>query len=527
MSSPDPSAKPAGRYRWRILTMLFLATTINYMDRNVFGVLAPTLQYKVFHWSDSDFALVLNAFNIAYAVGMVLMGMIIDRFGTKIGYTLAIAIWSLFGMLTATVRPAFGLVGFCVARFGLGFGESGNFPAAIKTVAEWFPKRERAFATGIFNSGSNVGAILAPTVIPLIVLPDGTDWQWAFLTTGIFSAVWVIVWFKMYRRPEVHPKVTAEELTYINSDSVAEVSKEKIPWSKVVTVKETWAFAIAKMTDAVWWFYLFWSGKYFYDQYGLNIKGIALPLIIMYIMADFGSIWGGWMSSHLIKKGWTVNRARKTTMLICALFIMPVMFSTKLPTQFQVNDRFFARIQTATFVTEQIVTVDGRPKREKVKVGIPEASQAALHALAGRTYASAKEFSAAVATVLPAAEASREEFALIGSARSNNSYWIAVLLISLALAGHQAWSANLFTLASDVFPKKATASVIGIGGMSGAVVNIIATYSLGQVLMTSGPSGYFFAFFVAGSAYLVLLGAVHLMMPKLTPLDENLRPVTG
>jgi hypothetical protein len=192
-----------------------------------------------------------------------------------------------------------------------------------------------------------------------------------------------------------------------------------------------------------------------------------------------------------------------------------------------VNDRFFARIQTATFVTEQIVTVDGRPKREKVKVGIPEASQAALHALAGRTYASAKEFSAAVATVLPAAEASREEFALIGSARSNNSYWIAVLLISLALAGHQAWSANLFTLASDVFPKKATASVIGIGGMSGAVVNIIATYSLGQVLMTSGPSGYFFAFFVAGSAYLVLLGAVHLMMPKLTPLDENLRPVTG
>lgn len=525
MTTPTAST-PIGHYRWRILAMLFFATTINYMDRSVLGVLAPTLQYRVFNWTDSDYALISNAFSAAYAIGMLSMGAIIDKFGTKIGYTLAISIWSVFGALTSTIRPAFGLIGFCVARFGLGLGESGNFPAAIKTVAEWFPKKERAFATGIFNAGSNVGAILAPIVIPLVVLPDGTHWQWAFLTTAVFSAIWVIIWLKIYRRPEVHPDVSPAELAYINSDTVSEAITGKIPWLRLLPLRETWAFALAKMTDAVWWFYLFWAGKYFYDQYGLNIKGLALPLIIMYIAADIGSIAGGWASGFFIKRGWSVNRARKTTLLICALLIMPVMFSTKLPTRFEVNDRFFERVQTATFTTESTVMVDGRAKRQKVQEPIPAASQTALRALAGQSFGSAKEFSAAVATVIPKAEAQREEFALIRSARSDNYYWIAVLLISLALAGHQAWSANLFTLASDVFPKKATASVIGIGGMMGAVANIAANFSLGKVLMTSGPSGYFFAFMIAGSAYLVLLGVAHVLMPKMTPLDENLKHVT-
>ncbi|HWA09412.1 MAG TPA: MFS transporter [Opitutaceae bacterium] len=518
-------SSPAGplptNYRWRILAMLFAATTINYMDRSVLGVLAPTLQYKVFHWTDQDYATITNFFNVAYAIGMISMGAIIDKFGTRIGYTLAITIWSLAGMSMATIRPAFGVMGFSLARFGLGLGESGNFPAAIKTVAEWFPKSQRAFATGIFNSGSNIGAILAPTVIPLVVWADGTHWQWAFLTTGVFSAIWVVVWLRTYRRPENHPGVSPEELAYINSDSVPETPGKKLPWSQVLRHRETWAFALAKMTDAVWWFYLFWAGKYFYDRYGLNIKGLALPLIIMYAVADVGSIWGGWMSSHFIKKGWTVNRARKTTMLICALLIMPVMFSTQLPTRFVLNDAFFTRLQTATFVSQQSTGGVSRA----VDTPVPAATQTALLALKDKSYDSAKEFMAAVGAVITPAEASREDSALIKSARSDNYYWIAVLLISLALGGHQAWSANLFTLASDVFPKKATASVIGLGGMMGSLANIVATFCLGQVLTTSGPSGYFFAFLIAGSAYLLLLGLVHVLMPNLTPLDENLQHV--
>jgi MFS transporter, ACS family, aldohexuronate transporter len=517
--------RPSGRYRWTICALLFAATTINYMDRSVLGVLGPTLQYKVFNWSDPDYATINISFKFAYAIGMLVMGWIIDRLGTKIGYTLSIGIWSVFGMLHAAVRPAFSLIGFSLARFGLGFGESGNFPAAIKTVGEWFPKKERALATGIFNAGSNVGAILAPTIIPMIVLPDGTNWQFAFLTTGVFSALWVVVWLKLYHRPEVDPRLSKEELAYINSDSVAESATGKVPWLKVLPLRETWAFAAVKITDAVWWFYLFWGGKFLYDQFGLSIKGLALPLITIYVLADGGSIAGGWMSSFFIKRGWPVNRARKTTLFICALFILPVMFATQLGTRFNVNDRFFGRLQSATFTTDQIVTVDGRAKRAKIKEPVPAEVQTALHALSGKSYTSAKEFLKAVSNTITKEQTQRVESALISSARSDNLYWIAVLLIALAASGHQAWSANVFTLVSDVFPKKATASVTGIGGMVGAVAGMLADYSLGQVLSTSGPSGYFFAFLIAGSCYLILLGVAHLLMPKMTPLDENLRRV--
>ena len=517
--------KPAGRYRWTICALLFMATTINYMDRAIFGFLGPTLQYKIFHWSDSNFATLNIAFKAAYAIGMLAMGAIIDRFGTRIGYTLAIGIWSFFGMLHAAVRPAFSLLGFSIARFGLGFGESGNFPAAIKTVGEWFPKKERAFATGIFNAGSNVGAILAPVVIPMVVWPDGTHWQYAFLTTGAFSALWVVLWLKFYRRPELQPSLSKEEIAYINSDSVPESISGKIPWLKVLPHRETWAFAAVKMTDAVWWFYLFWGGKYLYDKFGLDIKSLALPLITIYVLADGGSVAGGWLSSFFIKRGWPVNRARKTTLLLCALVIMPIMFVTKIPTRFNVDEHFFERLQTVTFVTEHVVTVDGKGHREKVEETVPAAAQTALRTLSGQSFASAKEFIKAVGSVITPEQATRMDQPLIKSARSDKFYWVAVFLIALAAGGHQAWSANVFTLVSDVFPKKAIASVTGIGGMVGAVSGVLADYSLGQVLTASGPSGYFFAFMIAGCAYIVLLGVAHALMPKMTPLDENLRRV--
>ena len=474
------------------------------MDRSVLGVLGPTLQYHVFHWTDTDYATVNMAFKIAYAIGMLTMGAVIDRFGARIGYTIAIGIWSVFGMLHAAVRPVFSLVGFSIARFGLGLGESGNFPAAIKTVGEWFPKKERALATGIFNAGSNVGAILAPIIIPRIVSQDGTHWQYAFLTTGVFSALWLVLWLKMYKQPEVHPKLSKAELAYINSDCLAETATEKLPWSRVIPVRETWAFAVAKLTDAAWWFYLFWGGKFLFDQFGLSIKNLALPLIVIYVVADIGSIAGGWLSSHLIKKGWTINRARKTTMLICALCILPVMFCTRLGTRFEVNAKLFDALQKNNTPTETIKS---------------------LHTLEDKTYASAKEFLKAVRQAVGTDETNRLESVLIDNARSDNLYWLAVWLMAIAAGSHQAWSANIFTLVSDVFPKKATASVTGIGGMVGAVAGLLADYSLGQVLSSSGPAGYFFAFLIAGSCYLVILGVVHLLMPRMTPLDQNLRRV--
>jgi len=525
-SAASPAAdSPTGKFRWTICALLFLATTINYMDRSILGVLAPTLQYHVFHWTDKDYATINMAFKIAYAIGLLTMGAVIDRFGTKLGYSVAIAIWSIFGMLHAAVRPAFSLIGFSLARFGLGLGEAGNFPAAIKTVGEWFPKKERAFATGIFNAGSNVGAILAPTIIPLIVLPDGTNWQYSFLTTGVFSALWLVLWLKLYRRPEVHPRLSKAELAYINSDSVAEAPAAKLPWAAVLPLRETWAFAAAKITDAAWWFYLFWAGKFLYDQFGLNIKSLALPLIIIYVVADVGSVGGGWLSSHFIKKGWAVNRARKTTLLICALCILPVMLATKIGTRFQVDAAFFARLQTATVTIDQVSNVGGSTVRTKVEQPVSPETIQKLHSLEGKTYKSAKEFVQAVRQALGSEETNRVESVLIKNARSDNLYWIAVLLIATAAAGHQAWSANAFTLVSDVFPKSATASVTGIGGMVGAVSGILADYSLGQVLSSSGPSGYFFAFMLAGSCYLLCLAAVHLLMPTMTPLDQNLRHI--
>lgn len=420
-----------GNYRYRILALVFMATTINYFDRSIIGVMAPTLQ-KLFDWSNKDYAAIMVSFKIAYGIGLLFMGGIIDRLGTKIGYTISIVIWSIFGMLHAVIRPAFGLIGFILARFGLGIGESGNFPAAIKTVAEWFPKKDRAFATGIFDASTSVGAILAPFIVGAIVTVEGKNWQIPFLFTGVLSSIWVFLWIKTYQKPEVHPKLSKAELAYINSDSVEETT-ESIPWFKLLPKRETWAFSLTTITDAVWWFYLFWGAKFLTEQFGVDIDGMGLPFLIIFLMADAGSLLGGYASGALIKKGWTINRARKITMLVCAIIILPVSFVPVLA-----------------------------------------------------------------------------------------SKWLAVFLIGLGAAGHQSWSINGYTLVSDVFPKKATASVIGIGKMIGVAVAIIADIALGAVLDTANNSGYFWAFVIAGVSYLIVLGFVHLLMPKMTPLDDNL-----
>ena len=424
-----------GNYRYRILALIFMATTINYFDRSILGVMAPTLQ-KLFVWSNKDYASIMISFKIAYGIGLLFIGGIIDRLGTKIGYTISIAIWSLFGMLHAAIRPDFSLIGFIVARFGLGIGESGNFPAAIKTVAEWFPKKDRAFATGIFDASTSIGAILAPFVVGAIVSVRGDNWQIPFLLTGALSSLWVLLWLRTYKKPEVHPKLSIDELAYIKSDSDEE-TLEKIPWLKLLPKRETWAFSLTTVTDGVWWFYLFWGAKFLAEQFGVDIKNIGLPFLVIFIMADAGSLIGGYVSGALIKKGWSINRSRKLTMLFCAIIILPVSF-------------------------------------------VPVIA----------------------------------------------SKWIAVLLIGLAAAGHQSWSINGYTLVSDVFPRKAVASVIGIGKMVGVAVAIAADYALGAVLDKANNSGYFWAFLISGFSYLLIIGFVHLLMPKMTPLDDNLNYVT-
>jgi ACS family hexuronate transporter-like MFS transporter len=439
---PD-SNKPKGRYRYSILALLFAATSINYFDRSIMGVMSPDL-IEWFGWTKKDYSYVLMAFQITYAIGLFTMGGIIDRMGTKKGYVVSIGIWSLFGMLHATVGRGFSLMGFCLARAGLGFGEAGNFPAAIKTTAEWFPKKERAFATGIFNAATSVGAIAAPFVVGAIVHWSGgekgqgelVNWRIPFLITGLLSGIWLVLWLKIYQKPENHPHITKEELDYINSDSEPVTNVTPIPWAKVIPKRETWAFCVAKITDAVWWFYLFWGAIFLAEKFGVKIKEMGLPFLVIYAIADFGSIFGGWLSGRFMSVGWSVNKARKMTLLICAVVILPVCY---------------------------VAITDNK--------------------------------------------------------------WLAIFLIGLGAAGHQAWSANIFTLVSDVFPKKATASVVGLGGMVGALAGLVSSLMLGETLDKAGSTGFFWAFLVAGSLYSVTLLMVHLIMPRMTPLDDNLEPI--
>ncbi len=413
-----------GTYRWRICALLFFATTINYIDRQVLGILAPQLQEEM-AWSELDYGYIVTAFQFAYALGFLLMGHIMDKFGTAKGFSFAIVLWSLAAMLHAVARS---VAGFGLARFGLGIGEAGNFPAAIKTVSEWFPKKERSLAIGIFNSGANIGAIVAPLTVPFIALYWG--WEWAFIITGSLGFVWLVFWLKIYKRPEVHPKLSKAELAYIQSDDQGK--EEKIPWIKLFPYRQTWAFALGKfMTDPIWWFYLYWLPKYLNTTHGLTLDKIGLPLVAIYVFSDLGSIAGGWLSSFLIKRGWSVNKARKFTMLVCALAVTPI---------------FFASLTA--------------------------------------------------------------------------NLWVAVALISLATAAHQGWSANLFTLVSDLFPRQAVGSVVGIGGMAGAVGGMIVATAIGYILSVTG--NYFSVFIIASAAYLLALLVIQFLTPKMIPVSTKI-----
>jgi ACS family hexuronate transporter-like MFS transporter len=413
------SPPPVGHYRWIICALLFLATTINYVDRQVLGILATPLQAE-FGWSESDYGWIATAFTGAYATGQLIVGRLMDLLGTRIGFSLAVVCWSLAAMGHALARSAFG---FGVARFALGISESGNFPAAIKTVAEWNPKSERALATGIFNSGSNVGAIVAPLVVPLIATRWG--WRWAFVITGAAGFAWLIGWLLIYRKPEVHPRLSREELAHIQSDPVE--PKAAVPWTRLIRHRQTWAFAAGKFfTDPIWWFFLFWLPKFLNQTYGITLTGLGPPLVTIYLAADVGSIGGGWMSSSLIHHGWSVNAGRKTAMLVCALCVVPILLA----------------------------------------------------------------------------------------ARATN-VWVAVGLISLATAAHQGWSANLFTLVSDTFPRHAVASVVGIGGFAGSLAGMMISTATGYLLEWTGS--YVPIFVVAASAYLLALAVIHVFVPDLSP----------
>lgn len=397
-------------YRWRICALLFFATTINYIDRQVLGVLAPYLQ-TVIGWNEIQYGYIVTSFQAAYAIGLLVAGGVIDRLGTRIGYAISIAIWSLAAMSHALVQS---VIGFAAARFALGLGEAGNFPAAIKTVAEWFPRKERALATGIFNSGSNVGAIVAPLAVPWITLRLG--WHWAFLFTGFLSAFWLIAWLTIYRRGG----------TPVQED---EETASKLPWGHLLAYRQTWAFLLGKsITDPVWWFLTFWLPKFLNSEHGLTLTDIGPPLVAIYVMADCGSIAGGWIASVFLRRGWSANRARKSAMLICASAVVPVIFAAK------------AR-----------------------------------------------------------------------------NLWTAVALLGLAAASHQGWSANLFTLVSDMFPRRAVASVVGIGGFGGAVAGMLIATFTGFLLQFTGS--YVPLFVMASSAYLLALLVIHLLVPKLQPAD--------
>jgi ACS family hexuronate transporter-like MFS transporter len=317
-----------GRYRWAICALLFFATTINYIDRQVLGILYTDENFKhAIGWNEAQYGFVQTTFQAAYAVGLLLVGSLMDRFGTRKGFSFAVMFWSLAAMGHALARSVFG---FGVARFALGLGEAGNFPAAIKTVAEWFPKKERALATGIFNSGSNVGAIVGPLAVPFIAVRFG--WQWAFIITGLLGFVWLALWLAIYRRPEEHPKLSLRELQYIQSDPSEPTTK--IKWSRLIPHRQTWAFAVGKfMTDPIWWVYLFWLPAFFNSNYNLKITQIGLPLVVIYVAADIGSIGGGWLSSSLIKRGWTVTKRGRRR---CSFVRLPLcrLFSRRMPRAF-------------------------------------------------------------------------------------------------------------------------------------------------------------------------------------------------
>jgi len=397
---------------------LFFATTINYVDRQVFAILAPQLQTEI-GWSEIEYGYIVTAFQLSYAVGLLMVGKLIDFLGTKKGFILSIIVWSLAAMSHALARTP---IGFGVARLALGIGESGNFPAAIKTISEWFPRKERALATGIFNSGSNIGAIVAPLLVPIIALNFG--WQAAFILTGFLGFIWLFFWLRLMNRPEEHPGINAAELDLIKADMEENLEKPTSIW-KIIRTRKVWAIAIGKfLTDPIWWFFLYWLPKFLNTTYGLKLDKIGLPLIVTYLIADVGSIGGGWLSSHFLKMGWSINAARKTTLLICAIMVVPIYWAS----------------------------------------GIDD-------------------------------------------------LWPAVILIGLGMAAHTGWSANMYTLATDFFPKKDMGTVVGFIGMAGAVGGMLMASATGHLLEATGS--YRILFVIAASMYGIALIIIHLLVPNI------------
>ncbi len=417
-ASPPVSSR-AGYFRWVICGLLLLGTTKNYMDRWVLSALKTTLQHDL-GWSEVDYSHIVIAFQAAYAVGMLAVGGFIDRVGTRLGYAIVMIFWSVASMAHAVGSS---LSSFFIARIALGFGESGIFPASIKAVAEWFPAKERALATGIFNAGTNVGVILAGLSVPWITHHFG--WRWAFVIIGSLGFVWLALWLLLYQKPEDHPRCSRAELEYILGDTPQPT--EKIKWLRLLPFRQTWAIACGKfLTDPIWWFYLFWVPDFLERQHGVHLAQLGPPIIVIYLISDIGSVAGGWFSSFLIQRGVSVNAGRKLAMLACAIAIVPIVFAYRV-----------------------------------------------------------------------------------------SGLWQAVLLIGLAAAGHQGFSANLYTLTSDLFPKRAVASVMGVAGMAGAVGGMLIAKIVGHVLQWTGS--YMIPFLIAGSAYLVALAVIHILTPRMEP----------
>jgi ACS family hexuronate transporter-like MFS transporter len=406
VDSTSDVARPSS-YKWTICALLFVATTINYVDRQVLGILAPTLQREL-HWTEADYGDIVSWFSFAYAFGFLVAGRVIDWIGVRRGLATAVVAWSIAAIGHGFAKTA---AGFSIARAMLGVSESAIFPGSIKAVAEWFPQKERALATGIFNAGTNTGAILTPLLVPWIALRWG--WQWAFVATGGFGLLWLAIWIPLYRNPPVND---------------ASVAAARVSWVSLFGHRQTWAFIVGKlMADPVWWFYLYWLPKFLDAKYGVKLAQVAAPIIVVYLIADVGSVGGGWASSALIKRGWSVNRARKATMLAMALLIVPTALVSRAP-----------------------------------------------------------------------------------------SMWAAVLIVGVAAAAHQAWSANVYTLASDMFPTSAVGSVVGIGAFAGAMGGVVFQRATGRILQANG-SNYAPIFVVCGLAYVTAWAIIHLLAPRLEP----------
>jgi MFS transporter, ACS family, hexuronate transporter len=413
-----------GRYRWAIIALLFFATTVNYIDRTMLGLLAPTLQTEL-NWNEDDYGNIVTAFQAAYALGFLFMGYVIDRFGPKIGYSIAITIWTI-----GHVAHGFGgsVASFMAARAVLGIGEAGHFPAVVRSSSEWFPQKERAYAIGWVNSGTTIGVILTAPTLWLFMQALGFGWRETFIYSGLFGVVLLGLWLWLYSNPRESGKVSEGELKWIEHDPPEKI--EKIGWSRIVRKREAWAFASAKfLTDPVWFLMLFWLPKYFSTTYDVDLKVVLLPMIIMYLLSDVGSIAGGWFSSRLIQQGRTPNFARKVTMIIAGLCVLPLLFVT----------------------------------------GV-------------------------------------------------SNMWLAVLLIGIALAGHQAFSTNLLSIPPDMFPKRAVGSVIGLGGFAGGIGGMIMAKSTGLVLDAT-QGNYTIIFAMCTTVYFLAVAAIHLLSPRLAKVE--------